>query len=787
MNLNFLKDFQKTTVDFGVKNNYSIYALQMGLGKSVSALATAVKTNSKALIICPAYLRLKWKSEVEKFFPDKVVSLFKNDKEFYRPWDTDFCIISYHYLSKADILFEWADMVIVDECFEGSTKIETIDGEVEIRNISVGDIVRNYTGYGVVEKVFKSDRDEWAEIKYNGRTIKVTLNHPFLTSRGWTEVASLSEGDFIYANNERMYEMREAFQEGRILKTGEYSDQLGLLEKLHIEESCEEELQEVWRGIYNKTIHKKRDRKSGLLRRVFSKETEEGFSGIFKEELRSMFDGVHNSEKSLPESTFSVRDLLKKVLHGKKKKYCEGDRAWRKIESRGFREGEKYPERARPQAESVGGKWESISHRRVTKSENRKYGIREWVHTLWSKEDKPSKSETLQDRFCEQGAKDSHRGGRSQSQLIKGKRGRQEEGKGLTRFRVDSIKIHKRTSADGDRCGSFYNIQVSGHPSYTVNGALVHNCHSFKEMTSQRTQALHRLVYENSIERLLLLTGSPISNRTYEFYSLLALCNYDPRITKSKFLEEYESYVDFANHFSHLEEFEMYRGNKRVKVQRWSGYKNLEELKEYTKNCYIRFTTDEVLDLPPFTEVDVPVAYDDRPELMAVFERFTANADDSDRVSGVDARAKADAALAKAQFTIDYVKGLLDADEQVVVYSDHVDACEKIAEGLGVVGITGQTPMSLRQEMADKFMAGESKVIVATIGSLSTGIDLFSAANMVFNDPPFVPGWMEQAMYRIRRIGQTRRCIFHYIIGSIQDQKIYKILKEKMETIKQVI
>lgn len=421
-----LMPYQRETVEFGKKNKYCIYALDMGTGKSYSALVTAMETNSNALIVCPSYLKLKWKSEINKFFPGETVSLFNSDKEFYPLFDTRFAIISYHFVEKAEPLFRWANMVIADEC-----------------------------------------------------------------------------------------------------------------------------------------------------------------------------------------------------------------------------------------------------------------------------------------------------------QLL-------------------------------------------------------------KSMTSRRTEAFHRLIFENSVERCLLLTGTPILNRVYELYSLLAICNYNPGIVESKFLQRFDSYVKFANHFSHLREFEIFRGNKRVKVQKWEGVKNLEELKEWLKDFYIRFKSDDVLNLPPYEEIEIPVSYEDRPELMEVFNRFTGKSDDS--VSGVDARVKAQAALAKAPFTVEYVKGLIDNDQKVVVYTDHVESCKLIAQKLGVTPITGETPMKIRQKIADDFMSLESeKVIVATIGSFSTGIDLYSSFNMVFNDLPFVPGVLEQAKFRIRRIGQNKRCIFHFILGSIQDQKILKILKEKITTIERVI
>jgi SNF2 family DNA or RNA helicase len=417
-----LKPYQRKTVDYGIKNPYSIFALKMGLGKSYCGAAVAVETKSRCLIVCPAYLRLKWKAEIEKFYPGSIVSLFKSDKQFYPLWDTDFAIISYNSVSKAEIFFEWADLVIWDEA------------------------------------------------------------------------------------------------------------------------------------------------------------------------------------------------------------------------------------------------------------------------------------------------------------------------------------------------------------------------HNLKTMTTIRTEFAHKYVFENSIKRNLLLTGTPIQNRVYEFYSLIALCNYDPGKKGSEFLGRFPSYVDFANHFSHLKEFEMYRKGRTVRIQQWEGHKNLDELHDkYLKDCYI-FFGDEALGLQKPVEIQVPVSYENDPKLMQEFEAFVRGGEANSVASDV----KAKAALAKVPFTAEYVQNILDQGEQVVVYTDHVASCEALAERLGVPAIHGGTPMEKRQKLGEDFMAKRSQVIVATILSFSTGIDLYSANQLVFNDPNWVPGNMEQAMYRLLRLGQTRTCFFHYIIGSYQDEQIYAALSEKIKTIKAV-
>jgi SNF2 family DNA or RNA helicase len=311
---------------------------------------------------------------------------------------------------------------------------------------------------------------------------------------------------------------------------------------------------------------------------------------------------------------------------------------------------------------------------------------------------------------------------------------------------------------------------------------IVDEAHYLKSMKTQRTELFHRLVYEYSIKRCLLLTGTPILNRVYEFYSILAICNYDPRFEESAFLTKFPSYVDFANYFSYLKEYEIMRGGRRVKIAEWEGFRSDRkgELLSFLNNKYISYKSEDVLDLPPYVYVDVPLDLKDMPDLLTAFEFFKGEN------SGADIAIKAEAALLKSDYTIEYTKGLMESVEQVIVYTDHVLACERIAQAFDVTPITGMTPMKTREMLANDFMDKKRRVLVATIGSFSTGIDLYSSYNMVINDFNWVPGVMKQAMYRIRRIGQKNKCFFHRIIGTEQDKIIMKKLEAKMAVINEI-
>ena len=166
-----------------------------------------------------------------------------------------------------------------------------------------------------------------------------------------------------------------------------------------------------------------------------------------------------------------------------------------------------------------------------------------------------------------------------------------------------------------------------------------------KNMESKRSEAVHRLIYENSISRVIILTGTPILNRVYELYSLLAIMHYDPRVIDPPFLKKFNTYVAFANHFSYLNERQVNVGNRRVTVREWSGSKNEDELKEILSKFMYR--PPNAVTLPKQYEKIVPVDDIDCPELQEAFETFIS--DDSN--SRIQPRIKAQAALIKAPLT----------------------------------------------------------------------------------------------------------------------------------------
>jgi hypothetical protein len=94
--------------------------------------------------------------------------------------------------------------VIVDECFDGNTRILTPDGERKISELTPGDKVINLnitdnvfkedTIIKIHENLVKSKSTDMIKLEFNEGTItEVTSNHEFLTDQGWIRADHLTE------------------------------------------------------------------------------------------------------------------------------------------------------------------------------------------------------------------------------------------------------------------------------------------------------------------------------------------------------------------------------------------------------------------------------------------------------------------------------------------------------------------------------------------------------------------------------------------------------------------
>lgn len=113
-----LRDHQKEGVKYIGEHHYSICGDDMGLGKSLEAIAPIMMTDLPTLIICPAFLRLKWAQEFKKHCieaPQIKIIKGRTNVDTSIPKGTKVIITGYDSLFALQDIFKWAKFWVVDE------------------------------------------------------------------------------------------------------------------------------------------------------------------------------------------------------------------------------------------------------------------------------------------------------------------------------------------------------------------------------------------------------------------------------------------------------------------------------------------------------------------------------------------------------------------------------------------------------------------------------------------------------------------------------------------------
>lgn len=302
--------------------------------------------------------------------------------------------------------------------------------------------------------------------------------------------------------------------------------------------------------------------------------------------------------------------------------------------------------------------------------------------------------------------------------------------------------------------------------------------HYIKTPSAQRTQVVHQFLEAYPPTYLIGLSGTPVKNRVTEWYSLIYMLCYSKAPNGLKIQDTRQSnYYKFCDYFAY--KFKM--NIKGCRVVKYEGFRLGREadLRNLLKNKYIRRKANRVLDLPKQNYIYRNLGDDDK-ELVKAWGEFSSGDEELIRI-------KVQNALSKVEYTVQYVKDLIDQGHKVIIYTEHLRVVDYLSKNINSCkSITGATPAQKRMDIVSAFEEGLFNCLVGTIGSMSTGFNMTSCNHMVFNDVSWVPADNDQAEKRIHRIGQIKPCFYHVICSGRMDEMINKKLKEKNKVLEAV-
>lgn len=309
---------------------------------------------------------------------------------------------------------------------------------------------------------------------------------------------------------------------------------------------------------------------------------------------------------------------------------------------------------------------------------------------------------------------------------------------------------------------------------------ILDEAHYISNITAARTKLINS--FAKKIDRVWLLTGTPMTNRPINYFNLLDLV--DSPVAKN--------WTAYVIRYCGGYQFKV----KNRKVWNVNGASNLEELRDRTSKQVLRRLKTEVLDLPEkiITPIYLKLKSDKYEELLGEYQEWIKTKKDKVSLTvqlNMLTKARQLLATEKVEHTIEIAENILEQDKKVLIFTNFTDSLKKLMAHFGkkAVSIDGSTSSSQRQYVVDQFQNNDKiKVFVGNIIAAGAGITLTAADTVIFNDLSFVPAHHQQAEDRAYRYGQKNSVSIYYpIFYNTIDNAIYEMLNQKKSTIDTVM
>jgi SWI/SNF-related matrix-associated actin-dependent regulator 1 of chromatin subfamily A len=310
---------------------------------------------------------------------------------------------------------------------------------------------------------------------------------------------------------------------------------------------------------------------------------------------------------------------------------------------------------------------------------------------------------------------------------------------------------------------------------------IIDEAHYIQNVQAQRTKLINDLVRD--IDRLWLLTGTPMTSRPINYFNLLSLVD-------SPVAKNWMAYV-----VRYCSGYQFKVGPRKV----WNvmGASNLEELRDRTSTTVLRRLKEDVLDLPE--KIITPVYLRLRSKLYEevmgdYYNWYEKNPEESKNLSIQFTKltqVRQVIAEEKTQHTIELAENIVEQGKKVIIFCNFTKSLETIVNHFGksAVRLDGSMSKIQRQDAVDRFQEDDKvKVFVGNIKAAGVGITLTAAEAVIMNDLSFLPSDHSQSEDRAYRYGQKNNVLVYYpIFENTIEGIIYDILNTKKRIIATVM
>jgi len=320
--------------------------------------------------------------------------------------------------------------------------------------------------------------------------------------------------------------------------------------------------------------------------------------------------------------------------------------------------------------------------------------------------------------------------------------------------------------------------------------AIVDEAHYLKNNKSIRGEIMVDLTVKYNIDKVWLLTGTPIANRPMDFFNLL-------KIIKSPIADNWQY---FATRYCDARKmFRTLKNGRKKQIWLTDGASNLDELAAKTKNLILRRLKENVLDMPD--KVITPMYHQLSDKGWDEYDRLWEDYLEKRKAEKKKGPVQKDLvelillrkfiAMEAIPQTIEMVENILETGKKVIIFTSFTDELNELAEHFDKLCVTHNGPMNdkEKQRSVDNFQNNDKiKVFIGNIKSAGVGITLTKANFVVFNSFDWVPGQNEQAEDRAYRIGQNNNVnVYYQMFEDTISTRMWETLRTKKDIISTII
>jgi len=308
---------------------------------------------------------------------------------------------------------------------------------------------------------------------------------------------------------------------------------------------------------------------------------------------------------------------------------------------------------------------------------------------------------------------------------------------------------------------------------------ILDEAHKISNQKSQRTQAIIQLA--KGCERVLGMSGTPIKNKPFEFWTILQLIN---KQAVPDFWTYVQTYCD---------------AKKNRFGWDFSGSSNTQELHErLTKTIMLRrLKADVDIDLPAKIRSVIPLDWDRRVYLQEQENYRLWMLQNGKDIASQNGFAKIEhlkqaAVKAKMKDALLWVNEFFEESQKLVIFTRHIftiDILKKELSKYKPIVLDGSVASHKRQPLIDIFQTSDKcRLAIVNMSAGGEGVEFTAADAVAFMEIGWTSAEHDQCEDRVHRFGKVGDVVCYYLVadGTIED-KLIEMIDKKREIVSGVV